>query len=218
MQKPGTGVFSSEGGDLRISVQSDGGGGSSVRHILEMRDQPIFVITSTDGSAHSGMVVTWLTQVSLVGKIPRFAVVISPENFTAKLLMKSGNFRLHLLSADQAAFVEVFGLYSGNTRDKFESVAVERLVNQPVVIKETCGWLLCEVVSRVELGDRVLVFADAIEGDLNEASTLPLLVSRAFTVLSPDVVEKLRLKLASDSHRDALMIEKAVGPFPRLMV
>lgn len=189
-----------------------------VRHILELRDQPIFVVTATDGESHSGMVITWLTQVSLVGEVPRFLIVISPHNFTSSLLAKSGEFRLHLLSADQIHLVERFGLHTGRLRDKFESIDAIQFPDQPALLGKTCGWLLCSVVSTVQLEDRLIVTAAAYDSHLASAAGPPLMTSHAFSCLPSEITERLRTKLEDDSYRDALMVKHAVGLFPRLMV
>jgi flavin reductase (DIM6/NTAB) family NADH-FMN oxidoreductase RutF len=170
--------------------------------ILDARDEDVFLVTAASGGSDGGMIAIWITQASMSTKRPRIVAVFSPRNRTTALIEESGRFVVHLLAAEQFALVPIFGLHSSRSRDKFEGLELGRTSSNCPIVAGTKGWVECQVVSKVDAGDRSVYLADIIDRSAVQAEVQGLRLSVAFSKLPRDVVEALAKKRAADIQLD----------------
>ena len=70
-----------------------------------------------------------------------------------ELIEKSSKFAISLLSKDQAQYLVEFGLDSGSTRDKFAGIELEENSYGMPIVKDSCGWSICEVKEMHDIGE-----------------------------------------------------------------
>lgn len=169
--------------------------------IFSLTDHEIYVVTAQSAGRDSGQVATWIMPATLVPDRPRVAIVLSPRNFTHGLIAASGRFVLNMLAEEQHALVPLFGLHSTRDIDKFAGMQVERTASGIAVLPGCCGWAECEIVSSMDLGDRIVYAADVIEQQLRPGA-VPLRKRAAFALQPEDVRLRLKEKHRLDGARD----------------
>lgn len=169
--------------------------------MFSLTDHEIHVVTARHEGRDSGQVATWIMPATLVPDRPRVAIVLSPQNFTHGLIAASGRFVLNLLAEEQHALVPLFGLHSTRDIDKFSDMQVERTSSGIAVLPGSCGWAECEVVSSMDLGDRIVYAADVVEQRVFPGKS-PLRKRAAFALQPEDVRRRLEEKHRVDGARD----------------
>jgi len=122
---------------------------------------------------------------------------IAPGHFTAELIEASGKFAAHLLRPDQTPMAWNFASGSGRDRDK---VAGLSLLDRPEglpVLADCLACLLCRVMHRYDVGDRLLYWADVVDSDLRGKG--PPLREQAFI---GSLTGEQRKQLAADRDAD----------------
>lgn len=169
--------------------------------IFSLTDHEIYVVTARHAERDSGQVATWIMPATLVPDRPRVAIVLSPQNFTHGLIAASGRFVLNMLAEQQHVFVPLFGLHSTRDIDKFADLQVDRTASGIAVLPGSCGWAECEIVSSMDLGDRIIYAADVIEQRVFPGRT-PLRKRAAFALQPDDIRHRLEEKYRLDGARD----------------
>jgi len=170
--------------------------------IFDEGKREIFLLTTSDDSRPSGMIITWVTSASLIPDDKRIVLVLSPHNHTTQALFRRRQFILHLLANDQAALIPIFGLYSSRDVDKFASVpfALDEDSGIPIV-DGTCGWARGNLISQMDTGERFIVLAQ-IEKETAPPATQPLQVRDLAQHLPADTLQEMQEKYFRDVERD----------------
>lgn len=176
------------------------------QRLLSLTNHELFVIAAAHEAQRSGMIVTWLMPATLVADRPRIVAALSVMNYTVDLIRESGRFLAQMLSETQASYVEHFGGQSGRNRDKFAEVPHQPGPDGLPLLTGCCGWMLCEVVKQLDLGDRVIIVGDVLQQH-RESDVAPLRKQHAFASLAPDAVERLVAKQDEDGVRDRQLIK-----------
>ncbi|PIR25919.1 MAG: hypothetical protein COX62_00330 [Deltaproteobacteria bacterium CG_4_10_14_0_2_um_filter_43_8] len=161
----------------------------------------IFLITSALGEEKCGMIATWIMPGTLVEEHPRLIGVFSPENRTTQVLLARGQFVAHLLAQEQLELVPLFGLRSSKEINKFSTTAHSLNSDGIPIVYNTCGWVKCKVINKLDLGDRIVVVSDIFEGETDSLKT-PLLKEYCFSYLPPEASFSLLEKRQRDNIRD----------------
>lgn len=136
------------------------------KKITRKISQGVYALTTTGG----GCIVDAVSQVS-AGDNPLIAVAVMKKNYTNELLHKNDTFALSVLDMEtDGNILETFGLNSMRDINKFdctETVEVEGLN----IIKSAIGYIICEVVERLENETHTLIIGRMIEGDIFKEST-----------------------------------------------
>lgn len=175
--------------------------------IFSLTDHEIYVVTARHEGRDSGQVATWILPATLVPDRPRVAIVLSPRNFTHGLIAASGRFVLNLLAEEQHALVPLFGLHSTRDIDKFADIQVERTSSGIAVLPGSCGWAECDIVSSMDLGDRIVYAADVVEQRVRPGA-VPLRKRAAFALQPEDVRLRLEEKHRVDGARDCAFMKR----------
>lgn len=123
--------------------------------------QGVYVLTTLNG----GCVVDAVSQVS-GGENPLIAVAIMKKNKTNELVKESKKFALSILANDvDPEIINTFGLNSMRDVDKFEKTDLKE-VKGLNVIKDSLGYILCDVVDSIENDTHTLFIGKMIDGDV----------------------------------------------------
>ena len=121
----------------------------------------MYVLTTKDG----GCIVDAVSQIS-AGDNPLIAVAVMKTNQTNELLKKHKKFALSVLDKEvNGEIIKTFGFNSSRDINKFEKVKIEEIdgIN---VIKDTLGYMLCDVIDMIENETHTLFIGKLIEGDI----------------------------------------------------
>lgn len=123
--------------------------------------QGMYVLTTYKG----GCIVDAVSQVS-AGDNPYISVAVMKSNNTCELLQNNQYFALSVLGMNvNPEIIKNFGLKSMKDIDKFsttETIEIENLK----VIKDSLGYMVCEIVDQVDTGTHILYIGKLIEADI----------------------------------------------------
>lgn len=131
------------------------------KKITRKISQGMYVLTTVGG----GCVVDALSQVS-AGDEPLIAVAVMKTNYTNELIKKSNKFAVSVLGMNvDMDIVKTFGFNSMRDINKFENTNVEDVVGINV-IKDSLGYMVCDVIDTIENETHTLFIGRMVEGDV----------------------------------------------------
>lgn len=131
------------------------------KKITRKISQGMYVLTTMDG----GCVVDAVSQVS-AGDEPLIAVAVMKSNYTNELIKKNNKFAISVLGMNvDMEIIKTFGFNSMRDINKFENVEVDNIdgIN---VIKDSLGYMICDVIDTVENETHTLFIGRMFEGDV----------------------------------------------------
>lgn len=131
------------------------------KKITRKISQGMYVLTTIDG----GCVVDAVSQVS-AGDEPLIAVAVMKSNYTNELIKKNSKFAISVLGMNaNMEIVKTFGFNSMRDINKFEKVELEN-VDGVNVIKNSLGYMICDVIDTIENDTHTLFIGKMYEGDV----------------------------------------------------
>ena len=125
--------------------------------------QGMYVLTTENG----GCVVDAVSQVS-AGDNPLISVAVMKKNYTNELLKNNTKFAISILSNDvNPDIIKTFGFNSARDINKFERTETIK-VDGLEVIKDSIGYMICEIVDSIDNDTHTLFIGKLIEGDIFE--------------------------------------------------
>lgn len=124
---------------------------------------PVVLVTSERKGQPNVMAAAWQTPVS--GEPPLVALSISPERYSHRLIMDSGQLVVNVPPRELVREVYYCGSVSGKDTDKFAETGLIPTVPgkvRPPHIKECIAHLECEVQQSLEVGDHILFIARVV--------------------------------------------------------
>lgn len=132
----------------------------------------VYIVSAMDGVRPTGCTVNCAMQIT--AEPATIAVSISHNNFTNGCIEKNGTFAISILSEKtDPRIIGMFGFQSGKTADKFANFAFEMKEGLPV-IKDSCGYIICRVINKMETDTHTVFLGDVIEGDVFENHNNPM--------------------------------------------
>ena len=123
----------------------------------------MYVLTTENG----GCVVDAVSQVS-AGDNPLISVAVMKKNYTNELLKNNTKFAISILSNDvNPEIIKTFGFNSARDINKFERTETIK-VDGLEVIKDSIGYMICEIVDSIDNDTHTLFIGKLIEGDIFE--------------------------------------------------
>jgi flavin reductase (DIM6/NTAB) family NADH-FMN oxidoreductase RutF len=172
-------------------------GPADIESIFRLVNREAWIVTAAHGVRRGGLVATWVARSTLDPAMPMVAVNLNPGHFTTELVAASGSFALHLIDEKQLDLAWTFCLGSGRDTDKLAAVPHRRGTADSPILTDCLAWLECRVAARYDAGDRVLFWADVIDGaKLREGS--PLTERTLFAAAGPERLARLKADLAAD--------------------
>ena len=133
------------------------------KKITRKISQGMYVLTTKNG----GCIVDAVSQIS-AGDNPLISVAVMKTNNTNELLKKNKTFAISVLGLDvDPEIIKTFGLNSMRDINKFESVKTKEEMNLPI-IENSLGYMICEIVDRIENDTHTLFIGKLIEADLEK--------------------------------------------------
>lgn len=125
--------------------------------------QGMYVLTTNGG----GCIVDAVSQISS-GDNPLIAVSVMKENYTNELLKNNQKFALSVLGKDvNPEIIKTFGFNSMRDINKFEKIPTTTLEDINI-INDSLGYMVCEIVDRVDNDTHTLFIGKLIEADIYE--------------------------------------------------
>lgn len=135
------------------------------KKITRKISQGVYVLTTNGG----GCVVDAVSQVS-AGDNPLIAVAVMKKNYTNEMLHKNEKFAISVMGLNaNMEVIKTFGMNSMRDIDKFENVKTTEIEGLPI-IDESLGYMVCEVVDKIENETHTLFIGRLIEADVYDDS------------------------------------------------
>ena len=123
--------------------------------------QGMYVLTTKNG----GCIVDAVAQIS-AGDNPLITVAVMKSNYTNELLQNNDTFALSVIGkSTDPEIISTFGMNSMRDINKFESVSTME-VNGLNVINDSLGYMICEVVDRIDNDTHTLFIGKLVEADV----------------------------------------------------
>ena len=131
------------------------------KKITHKISQGMYILTTVDG----GCVVDAVSQVS-AGEEPLIAVAVMKKNFTNELVKKHRKLAISVLGMNvNMELVKIFGFNSMRDINKFENVDYD-VIDGINVIKDSLGYMMCDVIDAIENETHTLFICKMYEGDV----------------------------------------------------
>ena len=123
--------------------------------------QGMYVLTTENG----GCIVDAVSQIS-AGDNPLISVAVMKKNYTNILLKENDRFALSVLGKEvNPSIIEKFGMHSMKDYDKFSKVSTLE-IEKIKVIEESLGYMICEIIDKIENDTHTLFIGRLIEADV----------------------------------------------------
>lgn len=131
------------------------------KKITRKISQGVYVLTTNGG----GCIVDAVSQISS-GENPLISVAVMKKNYTNELLQSNKKFALSVLGQEESSLIiNTFGMNSMRKVDKFRNVEFTEIEEVPV-INNSLGYMVCEIVDRIENDTHTLFIGKLIEADV----------------------------------------------------
>ena len=131
------------------------------KNITRKISQGVYVLTTNGG----GCIVDAVSQISS-GDNPLIAVAVMKKNYTNSLLQKNNKLALSVLGVENSGeIINTFGMKSMKDYDKFKDIDYTEIDGVPI-INDSLGYMICEIVDKIENETHTLFITKLIEGDL----------------------------------------------------
>ena len=138
-----------------------------LRHAMRAWTTGVAVVTAVHEGQRYGMTINSFTSLSL--EPPLISVSLKQLTHTHELVEKSGEFALTVLSADQGNLSDIFAGKFPEIIDRFEGVAIDKLMIEAPILKGGMAYFNCRVERSIPIGENTLFIAEVVaargEGD-----------------------------------------------------
>jgi flavin reductase (DIM6/NTAB) family NADH-FMN oxidoreductase RutF len=131
----------------------------------------LYVLTSADGDARGGMLITWVTQASF--DPPLLAVAVQNNAHTTGIMKASGSFALNFMADEQRKEAGAFGKKFAKVGDKFGDFPTHAgAATGSPILDDALGHLECRITGWLPGGDHDVALAEIVSVQLNSDSAL----------------------------------------------
>lgn len=132
--------------------------------VLNKISYGLYVVTSWQDGKPMGCIGNTVMQIT--SDPPTFAISINRNNATHESIIKTGKFAVSILSEkSDPKLIGTFGFKSGRDTDKFEGIDYTVKSKLPV-ITDSCGYLACELIDRMEAPTHTVFLGKLIDAEL----------------------------------------------------
>lgn len=130
--------------------------------VLRKLSYGVYVVTSLCDGKPTGCIANSLIQVTYNTVL----VSIHHDNFTNHCIENSKKFAVSILGVDiDNKVIGTFGYRSARDIDKFEDINT-KVINGLNVIEDAVGYLICDVIDKMETETHTLFLGKIVEGDI----------------------------------------------------
>ena len=131
--------------------------------ILRDLSYGVYVVGSIDGKRNVGCIANSATQIT--SNPATIAISINHDNYTNECIKKCNKFSVSILNEkSDSTIIGTFGFSSSRDTDKYKNVSYEMIENIPV-LKDTNGYMVCEVISTLETETHTIFIGKIISMD-----------------------------------------------------
>lgn len=124
----------------------------------------VYIVSCKNGEKYTGCTVNSIMQISSSPAI--IALSVNKNNYTHICLCKNKKFAVSILSENSNPLsIGTFGFRSGRDFEKFSVIDYLLKDNLPV-IKDSCGYLICEIQDKIETSTHTLFTAKVLDGEI----------------------------------------------------
>lgn len=123
----------------------------------------VYIISTMDGERPTGCTANSAMQIT--SSPATIAVSVNHDNYTNRCIETSGQFAVSILAeTSDPSLIGHFGFQSGKDVNKFDTVSYETRSGMPV-ITDSCGYLVCKVIDKMETSTHTVFLGEVIDGD-----------------------------------------------------
>ncbi|MBW1942253.1 MAG: flavin reductase [Deltaproteobacteria bacterium] len=134
-------------------------------HALGAMVNGIYVLTTGDDARMTGMIASWVSQVS--HDPPMVMVAVHPNRYSHQLIKKTGSFALHLLLKEQKHLL--VHLKGPEPEKRLEDLAWRAGETGVPILQDCLAYLECVLRARHEPGNHTLYIGEVVGADLFSA-------------------------------------------------
>lgn len=135
----------------------------------------VYVVSTLDGDRPVGCVANSIMQIT--AEPATIAVSMNHDNYTNSCIEKEGSFAFSILSeASDPSIIGNFGFQSSREINKFETAVYETKTGMPV-LKDSCGYVVCKVVDKLETKTHTIFLGQVVDGDVYDTKSAPMTYS-----------------------------------------
>lgn len=129
----------------------------------------VYVVSCKNGEKYTGCTVNSIMQIT--SSPATIALSVNRENYTNSCISENKKFAVSILSEKSNPLsIGTFGFRSGRDFEKF-SVIEHIYIDGMPIIKDACGYLICEIKEKIETSTHTLFIAEVINGDILNSET-----------------------------------------------
>lgn len=117
----------------------------------------MYVIGANDGNKVTGCIANTVVQITSIN--PVIAISLNKDNYTTKVLMKTGKASVSILSEKcPQEYIGYLGFQTGENVDKFQNVPYDKVNDLPVLKEGSCGYFVGDLVGSIDMDTHLVVF------------------------------------------------------------
>ncbi len=129
----------------------------------------VYIVSCKNGDKYTGCTVNSIMQVT--SSPATIVLSVNRDNYTNSCISKHQKFAVSILSEKSNPLsIGTFGFRSGKDFEKF-SVIEHTFKSDLPIVKDACGYLICEVADKIETSTHTLFLANVIDGDILNTET-----------------------------------------------
>lgn len=134
------------------------------QQVLRNLSYGVYIVSALDGERPTGCVANSIMQIT--SSPATIALSINHDNFTNSCIQSSGKFSVSILSEhSDPSLIGQFGFQSGKTVDKYKGIDFQMVSDLPV-ISDSCGYIVCNVIDKMETSTHTVFLAEVSDGDI----------------------------------------------------
>jgi len=134
------------------------------KNILRKLSYGVYAIGIMDGERPTGCIANSVMQIT--SSPMTLAISMNHDNYTHGCMEKNEKFSVSVLTEKtEPKVIGVLGFQSGRNVNKFEEIEY-RMVEGAPVVSDSCGYLICKVIDKMETTTHTVFLAEVLEGEL----------------------------------------------------
>lgn len=134
----------------------------------------LYLVSAKSGNTMNAYIANTVFQVT--AEPAQLAISCSKDNYSAKLIEKSGAFSVSVLQKEaEQKIISTMGYNTGGKINKFEGIHFEEGQNgTPIITDECMAWFDCKVVQIIDVGSHILFIGEVLDSKLLDEAKEPL--------------------------------------------
>ncbi len=138
-------------------------------NVLNNLSYGVYIVSCKINDKYTGCTVNSIMQIT--SSPVTIALSVNKENYTHSCLEEVKHFAVSILSEKSNPLaIGTFGFRSGKDINKFDIIPYELIDGLPI-IKDACGYLICNLINKTETATHTIFLAEVINGDIIDNNT-----------------------------------------------